>query len=116
MKKFAFRGLLFVLLLFCSAPSWASDFSAVNDETTIYYNIIEGTDSVEVTYNGSTYNAQNNSYSGDVTIPETVTYEGTTYHVGAIGEYAFYYCTSLTSVKIPSSVKSIGTWAFLFCI
>ena len=35
--------------------------------------------------------------------------------VTSIGEYAFYYCTSLTSVTIPDSVTSIGEYAFYGC-
>ena len=41
---------------------------------------------------------------GDVTIPEGVT---------SISAYAFFNCSSLTSVTIPESVTSIGQWAFL---
>ena len=33
----------------------------------------------------------------------------------SIGFYAFYYCSSLTSVVIPSSVTSIGYYAFEYC-
>ena len=35
--------------------------------------------------------------------------------VTSIGEYAFQYCSSLTSINIPSSVTSIGIQAFSYC-
>ena len=35
--------------------------------------------------------------------------------VTSIGEYAFYYCSGLTSVTIPNSVTSIGERAFYEC-
>ena len=35
--------------------------------------------------------------------------------IQAIGDYAFSYCTSLTSIDIPDSVTSIGKWAFYEC-
>jgi hypothetical protein len=34
----------------------------------------------------------------------------------SIGSYAFHYCESLTSVTIPDSVTSIGSYAFINCI
>ena len=37
------------------------------------------------------------------------------FHVTAIGNSAFYQCTNLTSVTIPSSVTTIGNQAFQLC-
>ena len=53
-------------------------------------------------------------YSGKVNelmIPKTL--DG--HEVTSIGNEAFYYCTSLTSVTIPDSVTSIGDEAFTEC-
>ena len=76
-------------------------------------------------------------YSGDVTIPETVIYNGVNYTITSIGESAFegsnelssifipntitriegmaFFDTALTSVTINSSVKFIGGDAFSEC-
>ena len=48
-------------------------------------------------------------------IPETVTYNETTYSVTSIEEWAFYNCSSLTSVTIANSVIAIGNDAFYNC-
>ncbi len=58
-------------------------------------------------------------YSGDIVIPEQLTYQGSTYSITTIMEKAFTYSTELTSVTIPSSVTSIDGYEsvnpFLFC-
>ena len=76
----------------------------------IYYNIT-GDHTVEVTNNSE----WGNSYSGDITIPSTVTHDGVTYQVTAIAANAFLSCESLTSVDIPTTVTSIGEAAFYYC-
>ena len=98
---------LFTLLLALVATTalWAHDFE-VNG---IYYSIrADKTNEVYVSQG-------DNRYSGSVTIPATVTYNGTTYSVTSIGDWAFMDCSALTSITIPNSVTSIGYAAFYGC-
>ena len=103
------KHLFTALLLLCTTVASAHDF--VKDG--ICYNILSEEDkTLVVTYQGSYWNTVTNDYSGHVTIPETVTYGGTTYTVVAIGESAFAGCEHVTGVTIPSTIKSIGTAGF----
>ena len=106
------RGGLLLLALVATTALWAEDFE-VNG---IYYNILtDKTNEVEVTYRGESFSSYSSEYSGSVAIPETVTYNGTTYSVTSIGKSAFYYCDCLRSITIPNSVTSIGIYAFEYC-
>jgi hypothetical protein len=53
--------------------------------------------------------------SGDVVIPGTFTYKGVKYKVIDIDFQAFYNNTKVTSVTIPSTVKTISKCAFVNC-
>ena len=87
--------------------------SAYDFETDgIYYNITDFSNhEVAVTFKIQ-YAA---TYSGNIDIPSTVTYRGTTFTVTSIGGSAFGACQGLTSVTIPNSVTSIGFSAFAGC-
>lgn len=75
----------------------------------IYYKISNGSKvSVARTYSG-------NDYSGNVIIPEIVTFNETAYSVTAIDSFAFSECSGLTSITIPKSISSIGANAFNGC-
>lgn len=63
----------------------------------------------------SGYNTNFSKPIGNLVIPATVAYNGTSYPVSYIDKYTFSTCDSLTSVVIPSTVKWIEDSAFLGC-
>ena len=83
----------------------------------IYYdlNSLSQTAAVRTLYEDIYYSGIGDVYSGDVIIPSKVTYNGVTYNVTSINEGAFYHCSGLTSITIPSSVTSIDQHAFKGC-
>ena len=112
MKRILQKTLLAIACLLCSIVASAHDFEVDG----IYYDITSETDkTVEVVYEGNYSDSSNNEYTDTVVIPETVTYNGKTYSVAEIGDFAFEDCTGLTSVTIPNSVTSIGNSAFQGC-
>ena len=82
---------------------------------------------VEVEINGLWYNVdtsgstaqvikyKSSEYTGNISIPNSVTYSGKSYSVTSIGQSAFEYCFGLTSITLPNSVTSIGDGAFSGC-
>lgn len=95
---------LLLLALLLPTHTLAHDFEFDG----IYYNI-NGTNATV------TSSPTGNKYSGSITIPATVTYNGTTYSVTTIGSSAFRGCSSLTNINIPNSVTTIGNSAFSGC-
>ena len=117
MKHYYLKALTLLSCLLIGIIAHAHDFEAQNsDGITIYYNITSSTDNTcEVTYRGSSYSQYSNEYTGEIVIPESVTYNGTTYSVTSIGHYAFFGCSDLTSITIPNSVTNIGQKVFSYC-
>ncbi len=53
--------------------------------------------------------------AGHLTIPSTITVDGTTYNVTQVGNVAFRLCDKITSVDIRENVTRIGNYAFVGC-
>lgn len=102
MKKQLLMALLMFLPMMVSAEKVEIDG--------MWYNLIPKAKVAELTNQRSGVG----SYSGDVIIPESVTYNSVEYRVVAINS-AFSNCTNLTSVSIPNSVTTIGSNAFYKC-
>lgn len=96
------------MLLLISINTFAYDFEVDG----IYYNIISLPElTCEVTYKDTNYN----SYNGEISIPEIVTYQNREIKVVSIGAHAFYDCDKVESISIPNSVTEIGERAFGGC-
>ena len=109
MKRFS------LILAFCAYifTSFAHDFEVDG----IYYNLTSSNNNstVSVTFRGNYSDSYLDEYSGAVSIPESVIYNGIPHSVTSIGGSAFVNCSGLTSVEIPNSVTSIGSYAFSGC-
>ena len=106
------RLLLSLTALLFALTSWAVGVEIDG----IHYLLNSSTNTATVArYTSSTNNNPNAAYTGNITIPASVSYGGTTYTVTSIGDEAFKECTGLTSISIPSSVTNIGGWAFEGC-
>ena len=98
-----------LLLILMLLPLMANAYDVEIDG--IYYNLDTDAKTAEVTFRDNNYN----SYSGSVTIPESIFYSDITYSVTNLSANAFYGCSALTSVNIPYSVSRMGNEAFYGC-
>ena len=98
-----YRMMALLVALITALEAMCFDFQADG----IYYSI--NADGATVSVAAPTYSWQ---YKDAVTIPSGVAYNGATYTVVAIGDKAFYSCTSLASVELPATITAIGANAF----
>lgn len=99
-----------LLALLASLLSWADNVEVDG----IYYELDYPAKTASVTYN-MVVAGNYETYSGDVVIPEKITYNGDEFVVTEIGPQAFLYSKSLTSVVIPETVTLIQANAFGSC-
>ncbi len=88
--------------------------SATNDKVKVdklYYYLDDETKTAEI----ATTEDTTEYATGRLTIPSSVSYNGDTYYVTAIGDFAFSYCTGITSVTVPTTIVKIGAGAFQGC-
>ncbi|MCQ2110658.1 MAG: leucine-rich repeat domain-containing protein [Bacteroidaceae bacterium] len=103
------RFLLSALLALSSINSFAVEVLDTVSVGGIRY-VISATDipSCKVVYSPE-------GYSGAVVIPERVSVDGTQYEVVSIAQGAFAFCKDLTSVQLPTTLRSVGKSAFAYC-
>ena len=107
MKKNLFTVLLTILMSMVGAKAHAYDFYASNSEgVRIFYN-----------FNGNGVSVARGYYDyyGRVVIPRQVYYNGSYYRVTGIADHAFEGGSNVTYLSIPSSIISIGEYAFIDC-
>ncbi len=112
-KNYLVRALAAVTVLL--SPVCANAYDA--EINGIYYNFLSRSKVAKVVNDkwtaGDSYGSTA-SYTGAVEIPASVEYEGTTYAVTGIEEYAFYQ-SKVTSVTLPETITTIGKRAFTGC-
>ena len=121
MKKYVLFA--FVALFFVSSSAWADTAYVkvtAEDETVSWIEIkgiIDGTN-IEILYRDGWESAIDPRTTGSIDLNEVWSENdgsGIHYQVTCIGESAFMYCSSLTDVTIPKSVRSIEDYAFSDC-
>ncbi len=112
MKKSAHYFLFWIFLWLIGIDCYAYDF----ESNGIYYNYVNKASGGEVAVtriDNTTYNSMTT-----ISIPDEVKDWDRTYwtfKVTGIEDDAFYYCKNLTSIRLPSNLKTIGERAFGYC-
>jgi len=83
----------------------------VYDANNVYYTIPAGT-----TSGGNIYVSSSPNVSGTIVIPATISFNAISYNVTGIDAGAFQECNQLTAITIPTSIVSIGDYAFSKCV
>ena len=99
---------ILLILLSCVLGFYLSAATETIDGIEWTYQVSNGEAQI---YKGKNSSAIASATSGPITIPSTLG----GYSVTSLGDYAFFGCSSLTSVTIPESVTSIRNYAFYNC-
>ena len=105
-----------MLLLTCLTARGFDFADTLPSGQVLYYSYVAG--GVEVVHPNANVSTGWVGYTkpiGSLTIPARVSHDGTVYTVTAVGDYAFRYCTGLTSVVLSDGIASVGNSAFYSC-
>ena len=83
----------------------------VYDANNVNYTIPAGTPS-----GGNIYVSSSPNVVGTIIIPATISFNAISYNITGIDAAAFQECNQLTAITIPTSVVSIGDYAFSKCV
>ena len=102
-----YKGLLVALLVAVAFPSSAYDFMV--DGIAYDFASTDSTAVQVVPISKTEY------YTGDIVVPAAVEHDGKSYTVTSIGLRAFVFCSGMTSIQLPSTIKTIEPGAFMNC-
>ncbi len=123
MRKFVFvivLALVAVSAYVALADPVDADEGTLSDDSgkcggNVWYTFTSSTGTLSITGSSKMFDYNENNhpgwYSYKSEVKTVVIGEG----VSTIGRFAFYECSSLTSITIPSSVSTIGNKAFAYC-
>jgi len=111
---------LVAMFMLSANSAWAQYVKLTAEDGTVSWieikGVINGSD-IEISTGG--YNsAIDKNTKGSIDLNEVWSESGERgrhYRVTSIGNYAFYYCSGLTSINMPVTVTSIGNSAFEYC-
>lgn len=101
------KTLRYFIVLLCALLCWQTAWAEEVTVDGIKYSIDTSAKTAEVI---------RNTYSGNVVIPASFTYNDVDYSVTSLRSYSFCECTRLVSVTIPEGVTSLGNDCFYKCI
>ena len=108
MKQEKLKFLVLLVMVWCSISASAYDFMV----DSIAYDIVNETEVAVTSENSS---SPRYSQLSVAVIPETVTNQGITYTVTSIANNAFNGTTTLRSITIPATITAMGDSAFYKC-
>lgn len=107
------KNIILLMLLATAMVARAFDFSALTTANQRLYYTITSSSTVSLVAPSDYDDWEGyDKPTGELTLPSSVTHEGTPYTVTAVDDKAFLDCKRITSLHVPSSIATIGARAF----